>query len=64
VTITCGAFYDDEDRGYSCGLEPFHDPPHREIQDYRTESGGGYLLTFEWWNDWGNDRATGKRWEA
>lgn len=60
--VSCGAFYDDEDRGYSCEREAGHDPPHREVKDWRVETSDGYILTMEWWNGWGNDAQTGKRW--
>lgn len=60
--MTCDAFYDDEDRGYSCELQPGHNPPHRETQDWHMQDGFGIKYVIEWWSPWGEDRATGKQW--
>jgi hypothetical protein len=61
--MTCNAFYDHEDRGYVCEQAPGHEPPHRETIDYRID-GFGYRTVTEWWNSWGNDRASGRVWDS
>jgi hypothetical protein len=61
--VPCGRSEDDNDVAYACSRELGHEPPHRAVEDWRV-GGYGFRKTLEWWESWGEDRASGKTWQA